>query len=100
MRENGHKAGERMESLIRIRLNPRSSRDEVSGLKDGVFRIKVAAPPVEGKANQALMAFLSKALGVPKTRLHLLSGVKSRNKTIRVQGMTARQVQEALIPGL
>ncbi len=86
------------ETVIRIRLTPRSSRNEVQGLKDGVFRVKVTAPPVEGKANQALITFLSKALGVPKGSLDIVSGVKSRDKKVRVRGMTGQEVQKALAP--
>lgn len=86
------------ETVIRIRLTPRSSGNAVSGLKDGVFRIKVTAPPVEGKANQALIVFLSKALGVSKSSLEIVSGVKSRDKTIRIRGVTGQDVQKALAP--
>ncbi|MFO7785257.1 MAG: DUF167 domain-containing protein [Thermodesulfobacteriota bacterium] len=86
------------ETVIRIRLTPRSSGNAVSGLKDGVFRVKVTAPPVEGKANQALIAFLSKALGIPKGRLEIVSGVKSRDKTIRIRGMTGQEAKKALTP--
>lgn len=86
------------EAVIRIRLTPRSSGNEVLGLEDGVFRVKVTAPPVEGKANQALIAFLAKALGISKGKLDMVSGEKSRDKTIRIRGMTRQEVQKALAP--
>jgi len=84
------------EALIRVRLTPRSSRDELLGLEDGVFRIKLTAPPVEGKANKALVAFLSKALGLSKGAVTILSGERSREKTLSIRGMTAQEVKKAL----
>ncbi len=82
---------------IRVRLTPRSSRNAVVGHKDGVFRIKLTAPPVEGKANQALIAFLAKTLRIPKRSLGIVSGGKSREKTLAIEGVTAREVESALI---
>ncbi|MCF8062164.1 MAG: DUF167 domain-containing protein [Deltaproteobacteria bacterium] len=84
------------ETLIRVRLTPRSSRDEVLGLEDGVFRIKLTAPPVEGKANKALVTFLSKALRIPRSAVAILSGGKSREKTLSIQGVSAQDVKKGL----
>jgi hypothetical protein len=83
---------------IRVRLTPRSSRDAVLGLEAGVYRVKLTAPPVEGKANKALVSFLSKLLRVPKGALAIVSGERSREKTLSVQGMTAEEVRKALLP--
>ncbi len=99
MQKTEDRAARPSQAVIRIRLTPRSSRNQVLGLKDGVFRIKLTAPPVDGKANQALIAFLSKALHVPKGNVTLVSGDASRDKTIRIHGMTGEEVERVLEPG-
>lgn len=98
-KKRGSSAGEAAgsEALIRVRLTPRSSRDEILGLEEGVLRIKLTAPPVEGKANKALVAFLSKALGVPRGAVAIVSGEKSREKTLSIRGMTVKEVGKTLI---
>jgi uncharacterized protein (TIGR00251 family) len=83
---------------ISVRLTPRSSRDAVLGVENGVYRIKLTAPPVDGRANKALIAFLSKALRVPKRAISIVSGEKSRDKTLSIEGMTAGEVEKALFP--
>lgn len=97
-KKRGGSAGKAAESeaLIRVRLTPRSSRDEILGLEEGVLRIKLTAPPVEGEANKALVAFLSKALRVPKGSVAIVSGERSREKSLSIRGMTAQEVKEAL----
>jgi uncharacterized protein (TIGR00251 family) len=59
---------------------------------EGVVRIRLTAPPVEGKANEALLKFLSKRLGIPKGGLELAMGDHGRNKLIRISGLTAEEV--------
>lgn len=83
-------------ATVSVRVVPRSSKEGVAGFEGGVVRIRLNAPPVEGKANEALVRFLSKALGVPKGRIALVAGGKGRNKIIRVDGIT----REALLAGL
>jgi len=83
---------------IVVRLTPRSSRDAVLGVESGVYRIKVTAPPVDGRANKALIAFLSKALRVPKRAISIVSGETSREKRLRIQGMTGTEVDRVLSP--
>lgn len=101
MQEKGDRARSASPSgesvIIRVRLTPRSSRNAVVGRTDGVFRIKLTAPPVEGKANQALIAFLAKALRIPKRAIGIVSGEKSREKTLSIEGLTAMEVESALI---
>ena len=74
-----------MAAMIRVKVLPRSSRTEVVGKTDGVYRIKLTAPPVDGKANKALINFLAKKTGLPKKYVRIVSGVHSKNKTIRLQ---------------
>jgi len=72
-----------------VRVVPRASRSEVVGLHDGALKIRVAAPPVEGAANQELVRFLCKKLKVPRASVTLISGASSKNKIIRVANPTS-----------
>lgn len=78
---------ETLEARIRVRLTPKAARDEVAGWHDGVLRVRVTAPPVEGKANAALEALVAKALRVPKSRVRVVSGAKGRDKTLAIEGI-------------
>ncbi|GAB4227904.1 MAG: DUF167 family protein [Deltaproteobacteria bacterium] len=87
---------EESSATVPVRVVPRSSKEGVAGFEAGVVRIRIHAPPVEGMANEALVRFLSKALGVPKRRISLLSGEKGRNKIVRVDGITREAFLSAL----
>jgi len=68
-----------------VRVIPKSSRTELAGyLPDGTWKVKIAAPPEKGKANRALCEFVAEKLGVPKTRVKIVSGETSRLKRIQV----------------
>ena len=68
-----------------VRLTPRAGRDEVGGVDEaGVLRVRVAAPPVDGAANEALVRLLAPELGVPRSAVRLESGTRSRSKRVRV----------------
>ncbi len=82
--------------LLPVRVQPRASRDQVVGVQDEALKVRLTAPPVDGAANQALVKFLAKALGVSKGRLSLVSGQKSRRKLVRVEGLDPSQVAERL----
>jgi uncharacterized protein (TIGR00251 family) len=76
---------------VRLRVTPRARRDRIEGAiaeADGSFALKVsvAAPPDKGRANEAVIALLARALGVPKSRLAVAQGAASRHKTLRVAG--------------
>ena len=88
--------GERGAALT-IRVTPRARRTEVGGvLDDGTVRIRVAAPPVDGKANRALIAFLAKLLGVRKNKVEIVAGEKGLDKIISITGMPAEEAEERL----
>lgn len=71
--------------ILHLRIQSRASRDEFSGpYGDNQYRIRITAPPVDGKANRHLMGFLSKSFGVAKSRIELLSGDCGRDKVIRI----------------
>lgn len=77
---------------IRIKLIPRSSRNEIVGEENGVYRVKITEPPVEGRANKALIQLLAEKLGVPKRDVELVSGKSSRLKTIRIRGLSPANI--------
>lgn len=81
---------------IRLKVIPGASRNEIVGFSDGVLQVKIAAPPVRGKANKELTAFLSKALGVSKSALLIVKGHTSRNKVFTVDGMNRDDVIQRL----
>lgn len=82
---------------IAIRLQPRAKRAEVVGERAGAIVIRVTAPPVDGKANAALCAFVAKAAGVPASRVEVVRGQTSRDKVVRVDGVTVETLRSALL---
>ncbi len=81
---------------ISVKLQPRSSRNQVVGREGDIYRIKVTAPPVDGKANAALVKLLAKKLGIPPKKIDILSGQTSRLKTIRIQDLSLPDVSARL----
>jgi hypothetical protein len=70
--------------ILKIYLQPKSSKNEVVGpYRDGI-KVKVTAPPVEGKANEALIHFLAKKFGIPPSCIEIIKGLHSREKTLRI----------------
>jgi uncharacterized protein (TIGR00251 family) len=76
-----------------VRVVPRSSRDEIAGVQSDALKVKLTAPPVEGAANAALVEFVAKQLGVRRRAVSIVSGETSRNKIVRVGGVTRGQVE-------
>jgi len=70
-----------------VRVLPRSSRNEIVGESEGVLKIKLTAPPVEGAANKALVEFLSGKLKVAKSRISIVTGQSGRSKVVAVAGL-------------
>ncbi len=85
--------------LLRLRVQPGASRNEVIGVVDGVLRIRLTARPLQGAANQQCLQFLSKKLHIAKSRIIMVAGERSREKIVRVGGLTGEQVRQALFPG-
>jgi uncharacterized protein (TIGR00251 family) len=80
-----------------VRLQPRARRAEVVGERAGAIVIRVTAPPVDGKANAALCAFVAARAGVPPSRVSVVRGQTSRDKVVRVEGAEAAAVRAALL---
>jgi uncharacterized protein (TIGR00251 family) len=85
-------------AVLEIRLAPRSSRCEIAGIQDGSLKMKITAPPVEGKANEECIRFLSDLLRIRKSAISIIAGEKSKNKTVLVTGMTAQEIEKILRP--
>lgn len=81
---------------LRVRLTPRAGREQVTLREDGTLAVRVAAPPVEGRANAALERAVAKALGVPPSRVAVVRGARSRDKTVRIDGLDADGLAERL----
>ena len=77
------------DATIAIRVIPRAKRAQVGGERDGRLLVRVAAPPVDGKANAAALAALAAALGVAKRSVEIVRGAGSRDKLVRVAGVAA-----------
>ncbi len=81
---------------IEIRVQPRASRNNIIGMRAGLLRIRVTAPPVDGQANAAAIALLAQALDVPKSAIRLVKGASSREKTLAVESMSQEEVNQRL----
>jgi hypothetical protein len=75
-----------------VRVVPRSAREGVAGTSGGAVRIRLTAPPVENRANEALVRFLSKSLDIPRRRVELVTGERGRHKVVRIQGMSREEI--------
>jgi uncharacterized protein (TIGR00251 family) len=74
--------------VVAIRVIPRASRNRIDGLRHGSLLIRLAAPPVDGAANDSLIAFLSDLLACPRRNIQVASGEKSRDKRVRIEGLS------------
>ncbi|HST04128.1 MAG TPA: DUF167 family protein [Chloroflexia bacterium] len=84
--------------VLRVYVAPRASANKMLGLHDGLLKIALAAPPVDGAANKALVEFVAKTLGVPKGQVTLMSGETSRRKTLEVGGISRIDARKKLFP--
>jgi uncharacterized protein (TIGR00251 family) len=73
---------------VPLHVQPRARRTELSGCYNGALKLKVQAPPVDDAANDAIVRFFSRLLEIPKSRLAITSGAKSRDKILRIEGLS------------
>lgn len=85
-----------IQAEIQVRLLPRSSKNQFVCKEENIYKIKVTSPPVDGKANAALIELLAKKLGKPKSDIEIISGKNSRIKRVRIQGLSLEEVEEKL----
>jgi len=88
-----------LKTTILVRVRPNAARNEVVDVTDGVYLVKVSAPPVKGKANKELVAFLSRLLGVSKSQVNIIKGYTSRNKVIALDGLSQEDIMKRLLSG-
>ena len=87
------------DTIIEVRLQPRASKNEIVGLKGDVLWIRTTAPPVDGEANSALLKLLSNQLDIAKSDITIITGLRSRNKIVKLCGMERKTVMEKLNEG-
>ncbi|HWZ50971.1 MAG TPA: DUF167 domain-containing protein [Granulicella sp.] len=81
---------------LAVRVHPGARRNAITGTHADALKIALTTPPVDGRANQALIAFLADLLHLPKASIAVLTGATSRSKLLRITGRTAPEVQAAL----
>jgi len=81
---------------IRLHIQPKASKSRIVGIHDGCLKIAVTAPPVEGKANKAVVKFLADLLGVPVRDVTVKSGAQSRRKLVVVKALGATEIRHVL----
>ena len=77
-----------------VRVVPRASKNQIVGKQGDELRIRLNAPPVDGRANEALVKFLAASLGVSQGQVEIVAGVSSRHKVVRITGVTAEQIED------
>lgn len=88
-------------SALAVRVTPRASRNEiVELLEDGTIKVRIAAPPADNEANEALINFLSEILGVPRSKLDIVAGVSGRDKLIAVMDMDVVTAHQRILAHL
>jgi uncharacterized protein (TIGR00251 family) len=86
------------DAIVALRVYPNAKKEIIDGIRDDHLIVRLNAPANEGKANKALVRFMSKMLRVPKSRISLVRGEKNRLKVIRIKGMSPVEVREHLGP--
>lgn len=88
-------------AAIAVRITTRASKNEISGiLEDGTIKIKLTAAPVDGKANQMLIEFLSKLLDCPKSSIEIVAGNSGRDKLITITDLNSDLVQQKILASI
>jgi uncharacterized protein (TIGR00251 family) len=82
---------------LAIRVQPRAKRDEVAGERAGAVVIRVGAPPVDGKANEAAIRLIAARVGVPRSAIRIVRGASARDKLVRIDGLSADEARAALL---
>ena len=83
--------------IFAVRVQPRASKDEIAGEMAGAIKIRLQAPALEGRANEALIEFLAQLLKTPKGAVRILSGERSRIKRLEIRGVTKQQIERLFV---
>ena len=87
-------------ATFKVRVQPGASKNEMVGVQQDALKVRISAPPVQGKANKALVNFLAKELGVKKSEIEIVSGHTSRVKKIKVIGEGTEKILQELIDNI
>ncbi len=79
-------------TIFSVRVQPRASKDEIAGEMSGALKVRLRAPALEDRANEALVEFLAQLLKTPQSAVRILSGNRSRTKRIEIRGVTGQQI--------
>ena len=77
--------------ILRVRVQPRAKKNALAGQIEEEWKLLLTAPPIEGRANQACIEFFARGLGIPRSRVRLLSGEKSRHKVLELDGISEEE---------
>ena len=83
-------------ATFQVKVHPRAKKNAIIGEVGDALKLALTAPPVEGRANEACIAFLAEVLNVPRSSVTIAAGESSRNKVVRVRALSAAQIQEKL----
>jgi uncharacterized protein len=83
-------------AIFQVKVHPRAKKNAITGEVGDALKLALTAPPVEGRANQACIAFLAEVLNVPRSSVTIAAGETSRNKVIRIAGVSAAQLEDRL----
>jgi uncharacterized protein (TIGR00251 family) len=87
------------EVVFRVRVVPRASRDAIEGEYQGALKVRLTAPPVDDRANEALRRLLAARLNAPVSAVRIVAGEKSRTKRVSIAGVSRGQILALLVPG-
>ncbi|MCY3825449.1 MAG: DUF167 domain-containing protein [Nitrospinae bacterium] len=79
-----------------VRVQPRSSKTEISGIQDGILRVRLTSPPVDGAANRQCIELLSRKMKIPKRAIRIASGASARRKRLKVLGLGVEEMKNIL----
>ncbi|HZQ42188.1 MAG TPA: DUF167 domain-containing protein [Acidobacteriaceae bacterium] len=82
---------------LSVRVHPGAKRNAITGTHDAALKISLTTPPTDGRANQALIAFLAERLNIPRASIQLISGATSRSKTLHLTGIPAAEAESRLL---
>ena len=85
---------------ITVKVHPRARRTQIAGRGDGAWKLDLAAPPVDGKANEACVRFLAHLAGVPQSRVRIVLGLSNRTKVVEIEGASQEMLESVLSSSL
>lgn len=83
-------------AVIRVRVRPRAARDEIMGWREDTLRLRVSAPPLDGRANDAVVEMIARTAGVARSAVSVVAGERGRDKLVRVTGLTPEALRARL----